>query len=170
MQRTLTARYETRELAEAARQELIAIGMDAANVTVDDPLEKPGMFDHLAKALAPDRAADTSGGSYRLRAQVPAERARQAALVLGKPAPDAGPREQVFEFPETREELMAEKRPYVREEVVLRREEREDVADIHDTLRHTEVEIEEIPAAQARPPEDPHTEEPLRFGLRTRPE
>jgi stress response protein YsnF len=113
---------------------------------------------------------------YRLVAEIAPERADQASLILGTSVA-GGVREQVFEFPEWREEIKVEKRPHVYEEVGLRKEVTERVADIHGTLRHTEVEVEEIPAEEPRPAarvqeplREPTEPEPLRFGLRTRPE
>ena len=124
-------------------------------MTLTDPVEGPGSFDRLVEFLR-SSPADGSGQAYRLTAQVDDERADQARLILGKDPSPHLPRAQLFEFRESREELRIRKQPAVREEVVLRREVEETVADIDGTLRHTEVEVEEI---QPGP-------EALRFGLR----
>lgn len=175
MQRMVTGRYESREAAQSARDALIAIGVPADKVTIREPVKEAGMFDRLASMLAPRHAGDTEGGSYQLAAQVPQERADQARLVLGSAAtceaPVAGLREQIFEFRETREELSVEKQPIAAEEVVVRKGRHEQVADIEGKVRHTEVEIEDLAPPEAPRPEEPSQEaEPLRFGLRTRPE
>lgn len=180
MQRNVTGRYPSLEAADEALHNLIATGLPASAVTIREPVRRAGAFDHLARALAPHKAADISGESYQLSADVPPERMDQALLILGRSAtsgvPALGPREQLFEFPEVREEMRVGKQQFVREEVVLRKEVREKVADIHATLRSTEVEVEEIKPEPERPPAQalpvdaaPKPEEPLRFGLRSRP-
>jgi len=179
MHRTVTARYDSREAADEAGEALRAIGVPADGISIREPVRQPGMFDHLARMLAPAQAADPKDGAYHLSAEVPQERVAQAMLILGgastSGAGATGPSDQIFEFPETREELRVEKQPFVREEVVLRKEIVERVAEVHGTLRHTEVEVEEIAPPPVAEPERPAPavgapEEPLRFGLRTRPQ
>lgn len=175
MQRIITGRYESREAAESARSALISIGVPADKVTIREPVQEAGIFDRLASMLAPRHAGDTEGGTYQLAAEVPPQRADQARLVLGQAATceaaAPGLREQIFDFPEMREELRVEKQLVAAEEVVVRKERHEQVAEIEGTLRHTEVEVDQIEAAEvARPEEPPQESEPLRFGLKTRPE
>lgn len=184
MERTVTAQYDSREAAADARDRLIGIGVAAGAIIIREPVQQPGMFDHLARMLAPAQAGSSESPGYHLSAEVPAERVSQAMLVLGDAATSTatanGPRDQIFEFPETREELRVEKRPFVTEEVVLRKEVTERVEDVHGTLRRTEVEVEEIASPTFSPPVEPRDkpagvepdapQEPLRFGLRTRPE
>ena len=54
--------------------------------------------------------------------------------------------ERVIEVAETREEAVVEKQVVVREEVVLRRNSAEHVETVRDSVRHTEVEVDEYPA------------------------
>ena len=177
MHSTVTASYDSREAADQAREALRSIGVPAAGISIREPVQQAGVFDHLARMIAPDKAADTSGEGYRLSAEIAPERIAQAMLILGAAgtsgaAAHPGP-EQIFEFAETREELRVEKRTVVSEEVVLRKQVKERIADVSGTVRRTEVEIEQIPApsAPAAPlTQEPEPEPPLRFGLRTRPE
>ena len=225
MQRRITGQYRSREEAEAAKRKLVMAGIADKAISIREPVEGAGAFDRLAELLVPRTHPDVPG-DYQLVAQVPSERADQALLLIGeasgaRPAPARSPRERIFEFAETKEELRVEKHPFVREEVLLMKSAQQKVMQINSTLRHTEVEVERIPppapepaAPQAAgdqppphqqplpvppPPMDvpPQTEteappaphvpppmdvppqkeadaappqEPLRFGLRTRPE
>ncbi|HEY0028307.1 MAG TPA: DUF2382 domain-containing protein [Allosphingosinicella sp.] len=54
--------------------------------------------------------------------------------------------ERVIEVAESREEAVVEKQVVVREELVLRRNSAEHVETVRDSVRHTEVEVEEYPA------------------------
>jgi hypothetical protein len=54
--------------------------------------------------------------------------------------------ERVFEVAETREQAVVEKQVVVREEVVLRKSVAEHVETIEDSVRRTEVELEDLPA------------------------
>jgi stress response protein YsnF len=59
-------------------------------------------------------------------------------------------RERVFEIAEMREEPVVTKTALVREEVIVRKKVKERSETIRDTVRHTEVEVEDLPA----PPRD----------------
>jgi hypothetical protein len=150
MPRSVTALFPTRADAEAAMHRLGAIGVDAAEVQIADQggAEKRGFFDHLTDMLLPDGAAALRQKGFLLTAEVNPDRVQQAASMLATGAIASGPRaelrEQVFEFPETAEELLIEKRAYVREELVMRKETEERTETIEDTVRHTEVEVERL--------------------------
>jgi stress response protein YsnF len=55
--------------------------------------------------------------------------------------------ERVFEFAEMREEPVITKEAFVREELIIRKKVNARTETIHDTVRHTEVEVEDLPAA-----------------------
>ena len=57
-------------------------------------------------------------------------------------------KERVIEVSEMREEPVVTKSAFVREEVILKKEVTERVETIRDTLRHTEVEVEELPGTR----------------------
>jgi stress response protein YsnF len=78
-------------------------------------------------------------------------------------------RERVFEIREMREEPVITKEAFVREEVIVRKTVQQRTATISDTVRRTEVEVEELPA-RAEPARTEHTgPEPRRgfFGGRS---
>jgi uncharacterized protein (TIGR02271 family) len=60
--------------------------------------------------------------------------------------------EQTIELTETAEEAVVSKKAFVVEEVRVRKETMERAEQIHDTVRHTEVELEEIVPEQGRSP------------------
>jgi hypothetical protein len=60
--------------------------------------------------------------------------------------------ERVLEVSETREEAVVEKRVVVREEVVLRKDVASHVETISDSVRRTEVEVDELAAPVAPDP------------------
>ncbi|MGE5563100.1 MAG: YsnF/AvaK domain-containing protein [Bacillota bacterium] len=60
--------------------------------------------------------------------------------------------ERVFEIAEMREEPVVTKTAVVREEVIVRKKVHERTETIRDTLRHTEVEVEDLPAASSDAP------------------
>lgn len=78
----------------------------------------------------------------------PAERRLTAADV------EAGGllKERVFEVSEVREEPVVSKEAIVREEVIVKKTVSERVETIRDTVRHTEVEVEELPTGGPGPP------------------
>jgi hypothetical protein len=59
-------------------------------------------------------------------------------------------RSQELVFRETAEQLIVEKEAFVREEVVLSRLVKEQVQDIHDRVKRTEVEVERISPQEAQ--------------------
>lgn len=155
MLRTITEDFRTREEADAARERLLAAGMEQERIHMIEPAPRAGAFDHLARLLSAPPGSDSSTW-YRLRAEVPASRHAQALLALRGSAPVGSASGQIFEFPEYREELRLRRQAVVKEEIVMRRQVEETVADVHGTVRRTEVEVEQIPPS----------EEALRFGLR----
>ena len=109
-----------------------------------------------------DEVREISSGSARLRSrtrEAPAEEqvalaaqrvdiAHQAAerRVTPEEAEAAGLlRERTLEFVETREEPVVSKEIMVREEVIVRKRINERTETIRDTVRRTEVEVEELP-------------------------
>jgi len=60
-------------------------------------------------------------------------------------------KERVIEVVEMREEPVVAKEVVVREEVIVRKTVKERTATIHDTLRRTQVEVEELPAKDSAP-------------------
>ena len=62
-------------------------------------------------------------------------------------------RERVIEVAETREEAVVEKEVVVREEVVLRRDVAEHIETIQDSVRRTEVEVEDVRAPDGDVPQ-----------------
>jgi stress response protein YsnF len=70
--------------------------------------------------------------------------------------------ERVFEFSEIREEPVVRIEAFVREELIIRKRVNERTETVHDTVRHTEVEVEDLaekdaaaPAFFGRNPGDP---------------
>ena len=59
--------------------------------------------------------------------------------------------DRTFEIREMREEPVITKEAFVREEVIVRKTVRERTETIRDTVRHTEVAMEELTAAEERP-------------------
>jgi stress response protein YsnF len=55
----------------------------------------------------------------------------------------------VFEVAEMREEPVVTKTAVVREEVIIRKRISEHVETVGDTVRHTEIEVEDLPAPAA---------------------
>lgn len=155
MLRTITESYGSREKAEAARERLIAAGFQEERITLTEPASRIGAFDHLTRLLSAPPSTPASDW-YRLKAEVPSSRYSHALLAVRGKSAAAGPQEQVFEFPEYREELRVRRQNVVKEEVVMRREVQETVADVHGTIRRTEIEVEQIPPSK----------DALRFGLR----
>jgi len=170
MQRSVFALLATRPEAEAAAERLAPIGIERGSISIAGQNAvaadggEAGFFDHLVEFLLPD---GTPGGARRggflLTAEVEPDQVDRAAGLLESDAIPAGEsgadiREQIFEFRETAEELVVDKDAVVREEIVLRKEVEERVEDIEGTVRHTEVEVEELKPAERKP---------VRFGGRT---
>ena len=61
-------------------------------------------------------------------------------------------KERVFEIAEMREEPVVTKIAVVREEVIVRKTVKERTETIRDTVRHTEVQVEDLPAAEETRP------------------
>jgi uncharacterized protein (TIGR02271 family) len=61
-------------------------------------------------------------------------------------------KERVFEVSEVREEPVVSKEAVVREEVIVKKTVSERTETIRDTVRHTEIEVEELPESGAGPP------------------
>ncbi|HEX8442539.1 MAG TPA: DUF2382 domain-containing protein [Allosphingosinicella sp.] len=150
MARRVSAFYRSRALADEAAARLAASGVDAAAISVSEQRDgaeaQAGMFDRLAKMIAPEGAAQDTG--YVVSTQVAPERIDSAAMALEvgaervEIAPPQRLAEHVVELSETAEELVIEKHAVLREEIVMRVQAKEHVQHIHDTLRRTEVEVE----------------------------
>jgi stress response protein YsnF len=108
-------------------------------------------------------------GGARVSLRVSGQPAREQASLREEPAAaDSGPagrrlaeeeaakagllRERVFELSETRQMPVVEKQAVVREELVVRKTVGERVEQVEETVRRTEVEIEELPAREPSPP------------------
>lgn len=158
MPRSVTALYRSRAEAESSRARLTAIGIDPAGITIEDEdagSDAPqggGIFDRLAAQLVPGTAAP---GRFRLSAEVEPEQLDAAAEMLEqdrKQQAGAGAQagedpfvERTYVFREVSEEMVVEKQLVFSEEVVLRKDVESHVEEIHETVRRTEVEIEELP-------------------------
>jgi hypothetical protein len=150
MNRRVSAFYKSRALAEAAAARLSAAGIQDASIFSSDQgrtaESQSGMFDRLASMIAPQGVAGESG--FTVSAQVAPERIDAAAIALETgaerveiaPAPRLA--EQVVEISETAEELVLEKQPVVREEIVMRVRSQAEIVDICDTVRRTEAVVE----------------------------
>ena len=151
MARRVSAFYRNRALAEEAATRLTEMGRDELRPTVSrhDPpeIDEPGMFDRLAKMLARDVEARESG--YVVDVEVASEQIDTVALALEAGAErvemSTPPRfgEQVIQLSETAEQLVVEKETVLREEIVMRVQATERVQEVHDTVRRTEVEVDE---------------------------
>jgi hypothetical protein len=147
--RRVSGVYRSRAQAEEAAARLAAAGFQPGAIVVADEAPpagaQPGVFDRLARLLAPEGGGET--GSV-VSLDVALEQVDVAARALEAGADrvemSAPPRigEQVIELSETAEELIVEKQPVLVEEIVMRVQARERVEDVHDTLRFTEVEVE----------------------------
>jgi stress response protein YsnF len=78
----------------------------------------------------------------------PEQSSERRPVTDGRPVTTADFAERVIEATETGEEAVINKIARVVEEVVLRKEDAERIETVRDTVRHHEVEIEEIPAAE----------------------
>lgn len=157
MPRRVSALFRSRALADAAAGRLAAAGYaDASIVSVGQGGAndaQPGMFDRLAKLIAPEGGPRESGFLVSVDADPDAIDAAAVALEQGSERVEitAPPRltEQVVEVAEIAEQLVVEKQPVLREEIVMRVEAREHVEDVHETVRRTEAEIERFVAGDA---------------------
>jgi hypothetical protein len=148
--RRVSGLYRSRALAEEAAARLAGAGLKAASISIaeqgGEEEAEAGMFDRLARLLVPEAGAQELG--FLVGAAVPTEQIDAAAIALENGAerveiePPVRIAEQVVELSETAEELIVEKQPVVREEIVMRVQAREHVEHIHDTVRRTEVEVE----------------------------
>lgn len=151
----ITAMFESRGDAEDARARLIAGGVDPAAIEVAEQIQeapRDGLFDRLTKHLAPSRVR--TADAYLLTAEVSTEQLDAATRAIdltasGQEPPASSPgsariEDRTYEFIETAEEVAVEEQLVVTEEIVLAKEAHERVEDVVDTVRHTEVEIEQI--------------------------
>ncbi len=159
MARRVAAFYPSRALADEAAVRLMAAGVEASAISISPrgagAEAQPGMFDRLAKMIAPEGAARDSG--YVVSTTVAPERIDAAAIALEagaervEIAPPPQLAEHVIELSESAEELVVEKQAVLREEIVMRVQAKEHVQHIHDTVRRTEVEIERFgPGEESR--------------------
>jgi hypothetical protein len=148
--RRVSALYRNRALAEAAAARLAGAGIapDAISLAQQElePEAQAGMFDRLAKLIAPDAGSEDRGFVVAVEAPLDRIDAAAAALEAGadrvEMAAPAGFSEQVVEVSETAERLFIQKESFVREEIVMRVQTRERVEVIEDTVRRVEAEIE----------------------------
>lgn len=158
MARRVSALYRSRALAEEAAARLAQVVPSGERPAVSehglDDGAQPGMFDRLATMLVPDGSQAKAG--YVVSLEVQPEQIDAAALALedgaervevSAPARFSG---NVVELSETAEELVVEKRAVLREEIILRVQATEQVHDIHETVRRTEVDIERFGPAEDR--------------------
>jgi hypothetical protein len=156
MSQQVTASFGTRQQAEAARVRLIDKGVDPAAITIEEAgqgQEAPpaGLFDQLAGLLAPGKAERPD--AFMLTASVRPEQLDAATAALDRrhvatPPPPTRLTEQTIELIETAEELVIGTEAVIREEVVLRKRVIQRTRDIHETVRRTEVEVEELPGEE----------------------
>jgi hypothetical protein len=114
------------------------------------------VFDHLAEYLlkqpvaspAPQPAAQDPEPLAH-RPEPPAQRAEPEQSSGAGGTGEGEMRAQDFLFVETAEKLVVEKEAFVREEVVLSKLIETQVADIRDSVRRTEVEVERITPEEA---------------------
>lgn len=145
----VTASFHNRQEAEAARERLIGAGVRVETIDIREPGRAAeagssgGVFDQLAGFLAPGKSA--APADFIVTAEVDAELLDAATGALQTEAERREAlRGRTYEFVETAEELVIEKHLFVHEEVVLRRTGEEQIEDIHETVRQTEVEVERI--------------------------
>ncbi len=148
--RRVAGLYRSRALADEAAARLAAAGFapDAVRIAEEAPPPgaEAGVFDRLARLLAPEGAPAERGVVVALDA--PLERVDAAAIALEAgadrveiaPPPRIG--EHLVELTETAEELIVETEAVLVEEIVMRVQAREHVQHIHDTVRRTEIEVE----------------------------
>ena len=159
MARRVAAFYRNRALADEAAGRLAGAGLDAGSIDVSEESAaaeaQPGMFDRLAKMIAPVGGAGDRG--YVVSAQVPPERidAVAKALEAGAERVEIAPPprldEHVVELSETAEELVIEKEAVLREEIVMRVQAKDHVQHVHDMVRRTEVEVKRFgPGEESR--------------------
>ncbi len=77
-------------------------------------------------------------------------RVERRPVTDGRLVTDADFREQSFEMRSTTEEAVVEKETRIVEEISLRKESTERVETVRDTVRHTEVDVEQVPAVETR--------------------
>lgn len=155
MTREVSGSYDTRAEAEAVRARLEAIGIDARAIQLQERTGGAdsggkGLFDHLADYLLSDSARRP--GAFLVSATVSPDQLDAAAIIVraGDSAPagaEANPfAPRTFVFPEHAERLEISKEVVVREELILKKLIDEHVAEIRDTVRRTEVEVERFSA------------------------
>jgi stress response protein YsnF len=99
-----------------------------------------------AQLISGRARVDTDGIEQAHGATEPMPASQARALSEAEIADGGFFRERVFEVAETHEEAVVEKEVVVREEVVLRKETAEHVETVQDTVRRTEVEVDELRA------------------------
>lgn len=149
MARCVSALYRSRALADEAAARLAAAlptgGMPSVTEQGGAEAAEPGMFDRLATMLVPEGARESG---FMVAMDVAADWIDAAALALEAGAERveiaAPPRlaDQVIELSESAEELVVEKQPVVREEIVMRVQASTRVEHVRDTVRRTEVDVE----------------------------
>ncbi|HEX8256117.1 MAG TPA: DUF2382 domain-containing protein [Allosphingosinicella sp.] len=154
MIRSVNAQFESRAEAEAAAARLERshlapedLRIDVLNSAVPAGAE-PGLFDRFADWLLPRQGRPRR---FRVSANVDEPQADEAIRILHEEPVQpiiltggGGFGGGVVEMAETAEEIVVTKQAVVREEVVLTREATECAETVHDTLRHTEVEVKRI--------------------------
>lgn len=156
MTRRLSHTYDHRQAAERVRERLVTIGADPDAVTVTDERAAtggPGLFDKLAELIAPAAAGRPR---WLLTAEIAPElfETAQSALDAGQrwTAPEGRLEARTYVFRETRERLVIEKEPVVREEVVLTPRTEHRTEQVHDTVRRMDADVERLEPAPAGSP------------------
>jgi hypothetical protein len=149
----VTATFEDRRQAERVRERLITIGVDPADVRLQDERAAtggPGVFDKLAELLAPTVAAKPR---WLLEADVEPDLldTARSALQGGEHwvASEGRLEPRTYVFRETGERLIVEKETIVREEVVLAPRIETRTEQFHDTVRTMDAEVERLEPASS---------------------
>jgi hypothetical protein len=149
-QRRVAGFYRGRALAEEAAARLAGAGFarDTIQIAEEAPPAgaEPGVFDRLARLLAPEGQSVERGLVVAVSAPLEQVDAAAIALEAGADRVEIAPppriAEHVIELSETAEELIVRTEPVLVEEIVMRVQAREHIEEIQDTVRRTEVEVE----------------------------
>jgi stress response protein YsnF len=129
---------------------LPAEGDGAAGSSGDPPAQHLPAAEALrsgeAQLISGRARVDTDGIEQAHGETEPAPVSQARALSEAEIADGGFFRERVIEVAETHQEAVVEKEVVVREEVVLRKETAEHTQTIQDTVRRTEVEVDELRA------------------------
>ena len=143
MSSTITAMFDTRADAEAAKERLKASNVDADHIHVHDQSSAGyneqgysthndrGIWESVKNAFLPDEDRHT----YE-------EGVRRGGAVLTADVDDDAFRERTIDMTATGEEAVVGKTARVVEEVVVSKTADERVEQIYDTVRRTDVEVE----------------------------